>query len=159
MNYKTGRALGQVLFLLSIFLLCIAVFFSLPEILVPILVIAGILAALAGLIVYFLFCDVLSATKIFPQNQCTTLIFARAVEKGSREKAPLPKPGTLFAPHLLYLGRKQFHSVKHQRTVSVSRKAKASLYKKVRMDWLFSFSTPSSSFILILAYQNFFRRP
>lgn len=55
MNYKTGRALGQVLFLLSIFLLCIAVFFSLPEILVPILVIAGILAALAGLIVYFLF--------------------------------------------------------------------------------------------------------
>ena len=49
MNYKTGRALGQVLFLLSIFLLCIAVFFSLPEILVPILVIAGILAALAGL--------------------------------------------------------------------------------------------------------------
>lgn len=40
MNYKTGRALGQVLFLLSIFLLCIAVFFSLPEILVPILVIA-----------------------------------------------------------------------------------------------------------------------
>ena len=55
MNYKTGRALGQVLFLLSIFLLCIAVFFSLPEIFVPILVIAGILAALAGLIVYFLF--------------------------------------------------------------------------------------------------------
>ena len=54
-NYKTGRALGQVLLLLSIFLLCIAVFFSLPEILVPILVIAGILAALAGLIVYFLF--------------------------------------------------------------------------------------------------------
>ena len=51
MNYKTGRVLGQVLFLLSIFLLCIAVFFSLPEILVPILVIAGILAALAGLIV------------------------------------------------------------------------------------------------------------
>ena len=49
MNYKTGRALGQVLvFFLSIFLLCIAVFFSLPEILVPILVIAGILAALAG---------------------------------------------------------------------------------------------------------------
>ena len=46
MNYKTGRALGQVLLLLSIFLLCIAVFFSLPEILVPILVIAGILAAL-----------------------------------------------------------------------------------------------------------------
>lgn len=45
------------------------------------------------------------------------------MEKGSREKAPLPKPGTLFAPHLLYLGRKQFHSVKHQRTVSVSRKA------------------------------------
>ena len=54
MNYKTGRALGQVLFLLSIFLLCIAVFFSLPEIFVPILVIAGILAALAGLIAYFL---------------------------------------------------------------------------------------------------------
>ena len=60
------------------------------------------------------------------------MIFARAVEKGSREKAPLPKPGTLFAPHLLYLGRKQFHSVKHQRTVSASRKAKASLYKKVQ---------------------------
>ena len=54
------------------------------------------------------------------------------MEKGSREKAPLPKPGTLFAPHLLYLGRKQFHRVKHQRTVSASRKAKASLYKKVQ---------------------------
>ena len=54
------------------------------------------------------------------------------MEKGSREKAPLPKPGTLFAPHLHHLGRKQFHSVKHQRTVSASRKAKASLYKKVQ---------------------------
>ena len=55
MNYKVGRSIGQFLFFLSICLLCIAVFFNLSGIIVPILVIAGILAALAGLIVYFLF--------------------------------------------------------------------------------------------------------
>ena len=57
MNYKVGRSIGQFLFFLSICLLCIAVFFNLSGIIVPILVIAGILAALAGLIVYFLFLE------------------------------------------------------------------------------------------------------
>lgn len=55
MNYKTGRFIGQLLFFLSICLLCIAVFFNLTGVIVPILVITGILVALAGLIVYFLF--------------------------------------------------------------------------------------------------------
>lgn len=55
MNYKTGRSIGQFLLFLSICLLCIAVFFNLPGIVVPILVITGILVALAGLLVYFLF--------------------------------------------------------------------------------------------------------
>ena len=55
MNYKTGRFIGQLLFFLSICLLCIASFFNLTGVIVPILVITGILVALAGLIVYFLF--------------------------------------------------------------------------------------------------------
>lgn len=55
MNYKTGRLVGQILFLISIFLLCIAVFFNLTGIIVPILIITGVITALAGLIVYFLF--------------------------------------------------------------------------------------------------------
>ena len=55
MNYKTGRFIGQLLFFLSICLLCIAVFFNLTGVIVPILVITGILVALAGLIVYLLF--------------------------------------------------------------------------------------------------------
>ena len=55
MNYKTGRLIGQFLSFLSICLLCIAVFFDLPEFIVPILVITGVPTALAGLIVYFLF--------------------------------------------------------------------------------------------------------
>jgi protein-S-isoprenylcysteine O-methyltransferase Ste14 len=55
MNYKTGRLVGQILFLISICLLCIAVFFNLTGIIVPILIITGVITALAGLIVYFLF--------------------------------------------------------------------------------------------------------
>ena len=55
MNYKTGRLVGQILFLISIFLLCITVFFNLTGIIVPILIITGVITALAGLIVYFLF--------------------------------------------------------------------------------------------------------
>ena len=55
MNYKTGRLVGQILFLISICLLCITVFFNLTGIIVPILIITGVITALAGLIVYFLF--------------------------------------------------------------------------------------------------------
>ena len=45
MNYKAGRFIGQLLFFLSICLLCIAVFFNLTGVIVPILVITGILVA------------------------------------------------------------------------------------------------------------------
>ena len=55
MNYKTGRLVGQILFFISICLLCITAFFNLTGIIVPILIITGVITALAGLIVYFLF--------------------------------------------------------------------------------------------------------